>query len=225
MQAQKTTRHTFLLILFLLAVQTSFSQNIYTKNTWKDRDKWQQVPRILKTMGIADGDVVADIGSHEGYMTFKFVEKVGKSGKVYAVDVNRSRLRTLDGILEEKGIKNVETIHGDYDNPNLKPNSLDYAFIMDAYHEMESYKDILKHIKSALKTDGKLVILEPIAEEHRSYSRAAQMDKHDIGLDYVINDLKEAGFEIVLQKDRFINRAPKKKDHLWILIATASKGL
>lgn len=225
MQNRKIHAPTLFLLVSLLTVQVAFAQNIYTKNTWKERDKWQQVPKILKTMGISEGDVIADIGCHEGYMTFKFVDKVGKSGKVYAVDVNKSRLRTLDGILKDKGIDNVETVHGDYDNPNLKHGSLDYVFIMDAYHEMESYKDMLRHIKAALKDDGRLVILEPIADEHRTYSRERQMDKHDISLHYVINDLKKAGFKIVLQQDKFINRAPKKKDHLWILIASLSEDL
>lgn len=210
--------------IFLFSVKLLLAQNIYTQNTWKARDAWQQAPRILKTMGLSEGDVIADIGCHEGYMTFKFLDKVEDSGKVYAVDVNKSRLKKLNAILKKRSIENVETILGDYDNPNLEPNVLDFAFIMDAYHEMTFYKDMLKHIKSALKENGRLVILEPIADEHRTFTRKEQAEKHDISLAYVINDLERAGFIIEMQQDRFINRAPKKKDYLWILIAKVSKN-
>ena len=221
----KINTPSLLTILFLFCTGSTIAQNIYTRNTWSERDKWQQVPKILNAMGLQKGDVVADIGSHEGYMTFKFREKVGESGKVYAVDINKSRLNTLDGILDEKGIKNVETIHGDYDNPNLPELSLDYAFIMDAYHEMDDYMDILGHIKASLKQDGKLVILEPIADAHRTYSRERQADKHDIGMDFVIDDLNKSGFKVIYQRDKFINRAPKKKDHLWIIVAVAKQDI
>lgn len=224
MPSNKTLYLPLMALLLLMGIQTCYSQNIYTRNTWKERDQWQQVPLIMNTIGITKGDVVADIGSHEGYMTFKFVSEVGKSGKVYAVDVNKSRLRTLDKILEEKKINNVETVHGDYDNPNLPVNSINCVFIMDAYHEMDSYKQMLKHIKLSLTKNGKLVILEPIAEKHRAFSRQQQAEKHDIGIEYVIEDLEAAGFNILIKKDRFIDRAPKKKDHLWILIAEVDKS-
>ena len=208
-----------LFTLLFLCIQSLPAQNIYSSDTWKGRDKWQNVPKILDAMGLDKGDVIADIGSHQGYMTFKFSRHVGDRGKVYAVDVNSSQLRVLDRLLEEQKIQNVETIKGNYDNPKLPENTLDYAFIMDAYHEMDDYKDILRHVRKALKPDGRLVILEPIAEGRRGLKRRQQEAKHEIDMHYVIEDLQNAGFEIVRQEDPFIDRSVKKNDQLWFLMA------
>lgn len=208
-----------LAVLSFLLIQNLSAQNIYSNDTWKARDKWQNVPKILRTMGLEQGDVIADIGSHQGYMTFKFSKHVGEDGKVYAVDVNSSQLRVLDRLLDEQDVKNVETIRGDYDDPKLPENSLDYAFIMDAYHEMDDYKDILRHVRKALKPNGKIVILEPIAEDRRGWKRRQQEAKHEIDMKYVIEDLQNAGFEIISQEDPFIDRSVKKSDQLWFLMA------
>lgn len=197
----------------------SFGQNIYTTDKWQARDRWQKVPEIMEAMGIKSGDVVADIGSHQGYMTVKFSNQVGSRGKVYAVDVNQSHLRKLDNLLKDQGISNVETILGDYDDPKLFPKSIDHAFIMDAYHEMDDHMDILQHVKKALKPGGKLIILEPIHKDRRDLTRSKQENKHEIDIKYVIGDLKKAGYRVLKQKDPFIHRGQSKNDVLWLLIA------
>ncbi|MEM1407506.1 MAG: class I SAM-dependent methyltransferase [Bacteroidota bacterium] len=156
-----------LVALLLFASQVTV-QNIYSSDKWQERDHWQKAPEIMKEMGIKSGDAVADIGSHQGYMTIKFSNRVGSSGKVYAVDVNHSHLSKLGGLLDSRNISNVETIHSDYDDPKLPKESIDYAFIMDAYHEMDDHMDILKHVKNALRPVGKLVVLEPIQNDRRA---------------------------------------------------------
>ena len=201
---------------------SSLAQNIYSEDTWAARDKWQRVPDILEAMGLQKGQTIADIGSHQGYMTFKFSAVVGKAGKVYAVDVSSRQLRVLDNLLKERKVNNVETIRGDYDDPKLPKASLDYAFIMDAYHEMDDYMDILGHIKTALKPGGKLVIMEPIGDDRRGLERSEQEDRHEIDMKYVVDDLTRAGYKILRQEDPFIDRSAKKYDKMWLLIAEVS---
>ena len=206
--------------MFFSFLCPGFGQDIYTQDTWKERDTWQNVPKIMRTMGIRDGDIVADIGCHQGYMTVKFANKVGPAGKVYAVDVVRSRLVALEKLLEEQNIKNVTTILGEHSNPKLPGGTLDFAFIMDTYHEIENGLGALGHVKKALKPGGKLVILEPISKARRDWQRGRQEDHHEIDIKYVIEDLEKAGFEILTQYDPFIDRGQKKKDELWFLMAT-----
>ncbi|MCE7991952.1 MAG: methyltransferase domain-containing protein [Roseivirga sp.] len=210
----------FLFILLLTGFSfSSLAQNIYTKDTWAARDKWQKVPEILEAIGLKTGQTIADIGSHQGYMTLKFSKQVGSNGKVYAVDVSRNQLSVLDDLIEDRKIGNIETVLGDYDDPKLPTASLDVAFIMDAYHEMDDYKDILRHIRKALKPEGKLVIMEPIGDDRRGWSRSRQEGKHEIDMKYVIDDLEEAGFKVLRQEDPFIDRTKRKHDKMWLLIA------
>ncbi|MEQ8363154.1 MAG: methyltransferase domain-containing protein [Cyclobacteriaceae bacterium] len=194
-------------------------KNIYTQNAWKERDQWQQAENIIAHLNLKQGDRVGDIGSHEGYMTMKLTKVVGKAGKVYAVDVQQNRLDKLNEILNDEGITNVTTIKGDYDNPHLPLNTLSGAIIIDTYHEMDDHDDMLKHIKAALKTGGRLIICEPIATDRRSLSRAEQERRHELGMNYAMEDLQKAGFKIVFKKDPYIDREKIKGDKMWLIVA------
>ena len=91
-----TMRLTVLLLIILLPI-SGWSQNawknIYSESAWDERDQWQKLEVIIAKLGLKLGDQVADIGCHEGYMTFKLASKVGTTGEVFAVDVDQSKLQ------------------------------------------------------------------------------------------------------------------------------------
>lgn len=194
-------------------------KNIYTSGAWRERDQWQRANDIIEKLNLKVGDKVGDIGCHEGYMTMKLAKVVGSSGRVYAVDVQQNRLDKLSAHLGESGITNVITIKGDYDNPHLMANTLQGALIIDTYHEMDKHDEMLNHIKLALKPGGKLVICEPVGNERRKLSRAEQERKHELGMNYAMEDLKKAGFRITFQQDPYIDREKIKGDKMWIIVA------
>lgn len=193
--------------------------NIYSEENWDERDKWQKPELIIEQLDLKPGANVADIGCHEGYMTIKLANQVGNTGMVYAVDIKSYRLDRLRRHLEERGLESVNVIEGEYDDPKLPDEALDAVLILDAYHEMHEFKRVLNHIKSALKAEGRLVILEPIRDSFRGKSRSAQEDKHEIELRFVKEDLENAGFIIIMEQDPFIDRTEPKGDNLWVLVA------
>lgn len=201
-----------LLIGFVSAqAQVDSYKNVYTESAWKERDSWQRPKEIIKKMDIDKNSVVADVGCHEGYMTFKLAD-VAKT--VYAVDVDQIK---LDKLAAHKPL-NVKTIKGDYDDPNL-PGRLDAVIILDTYHEMKDHNEILKNIFVALKLGGRLVICEPIAEKRRDLTRMEQEGKHEIAMKYVVEDLQRAGFSIKEKTDPFVDREKIKGDKMWIIVA------
>jgi ubiquinone/menaquinone biosynthesis C-methylase UbiE len=208
----------FLFVGYICSAQDTY-KNIYSSHAWKERDKWQRADELIRMLGIKEGSHVGDIGCHEGYMSFKLSKVVGASGKVYSVDVDEKVLEKLRTAMEKNKVSNIEVIKGDYDDPKLPPDKLDAVIILDTYHEMDDHDEILQHIKSALKKGGKLVICEPIAEERRKGSRAEQEKKHELGMNYALEDLKKAGFKIDFQKDPFIDRTKEKGDKMWAIVA------
>lgn len=210
-----------LLILFFsegLCAQDPW-KNVYTESAWTERDRWQKPDDLIHHLNLKPGSKVADVGCHEGYITIKLSAVVGQSGKVYAVDVEQSKLDKLQSILTKRSITNVEPVKGDYDNPKLPLNSLDGVIILDTYHEMDDHDEILLHIKSALKIDGRLVICEAIADERKTFSREDQERKHELGINYAFEDLKKAGFTILKQQDPFADRSKEKGDKMWLIVA------
>jgi len=213
----------WIVFLFVLPSLSSFAQNanlnVYTENAWTERDKWQKADDLIRQLNIKSGSKVADIGSHEGYMTVKLAGIVKVDGKVFAVDVDQPKLDKLSDHLIKRDLKNVELIKGDYDNPKLPLNILDAVIILDAYHEMRDHDKILKHVWESLKSGGRLVLCEPIADERRNLSRADQEKRHELGMSFALEDLQKAGFTVVSQQDPFVDREKEKGDNMWLIVA------
>jgi SAM-dependent methyltransferase len=202
-----------------VAAQSDPWKDIYSESAWKDRDTWQRTGELIKRLKIGSGSRVADIGCHQGYLTFRLSPVVGPAGKVYAVDVEQSKLDKVVAYAEKNAIYNVLAIKGDYDNPRLPVGTLDAVIILDTYHEMDDHDEILQHIKVALKRGGRLVLCEPVAEARRQSTRAEQEKKHELGMNFAVDDLERAGFIVIEQTDRFIDREKVKGDSMWIIVA------
>jgi len=197
-------------------------KNVYQESAWKERDAWQRAPELIRQLHLSKSGAVADIGCHEGYMTVKLASVV-TSGRVYAVDVDAPKLALLKDHLAKRGIDNVNLVKGDYDDPKLPVNELDGVVILDTYHEMDDYDKILAHVMQALKKGGRLVICEPIAKSRRDLTRDQQEAKHEIGINFVEDDLKKAGFKIVSRQDPFADRTAIKGDVMWLIVAEKSR--
>ena len=208
--------------LFSLAgaiAQSDPWKDIYSESAWKERDKWQRTSELIKRLRITPGSKVADIGCHQGYLTFRLSPVVGSAGMVYAVDVEQSKLDKVRAYAEKNAVGNVLPVKGDYDNPHLPTGTLDAVIILDTYHEMDDHDKILQHIKVALKRGGRLVLCEPLSEARRRSRRAEQEGKHELGMNFVVEDLRRAGFTIVEQTDRFVDREKVKGDKMWVVVA------
>lgn len=211
--------HLFFLLCFL--INPGWAQDpwkdIYKESAWEQRDTWQRAPEIIAKLRLAEGSKVADVGCHEGYFTMKLASVVS-SGKVYAVDINKSKVDKLKEHLDKRNLSNVEVILGKEDNPGLPANTLDAVLIVDTYHEMDEHDKILLHIKTALKPGGRLVLCEPISADRKKLLREEQERKHELGMHYALDDLKKAGFLITVQQESFVDRLKDKGDKMWLIV-------
>jgi cyclopropane fatty-acyl-phospholipid synthase-like methyltransferase len=212
-----------LLLTLTLISFSSFGQDqwmdVYKESAWTSRDTWQKPIELIRQLNIKEGSHVADIGCHEGYMTFKLSKEVGDEGKVLAVDVEQNKLDKLKAHINQRKTTNITLIKGNYDDPKLPAHSLDAVIILDAYHEMDDHDKILFHIKEALKPGGRLVLCEPIARERKQWARADQEKKHELGMSYALEDLQKAGFRILVRQDSFADREKIKGDKMWLIVA------
>jgi ubiquinone/menaquinone biosynthesis C-methylase UbiE len=151
---------------------------------------------LLDAMAIEEGDWVADVGGGDGDYTIPMAERVGPLGRVFAVDVDPDKLDELNERLRDNEIEHVTSVYSVEDNPMLPRNAVDAVLVRNAYHHFTAPESMLRHIRAALKPDGRLVIEESIGEDMRGKSRAEQVDAHDLGIAYVREELKAAGFTI-----------------------------
>lgn len=149
-----------------------------------ERDTEEEPDQALAIIGIKKGSVVADVGAGSGYMTAKMAKKVGADGIVYANDIQQAMLDLLDKRLKKGKITNVRPILGTPDDPKLPPESIEMALLVDVYHEFSQPQAMLRHLHDALKTGGRLVLLEyrkedpsiPIRPEHKMSVAEARME-------------------------------------------------
>jgi predicted methyltransferase len=141
-----------------------------------DRDEEQRPDEVIRTMGLRDGQVVADLGAGSGYFTRRMAQAVAPSGRVYAVDVQPEMIALLKGNLEKAGIENVVPVLGTADDPKLPTGALDWILLVDVYHELQQPKAVLARMREALKPTGRVALIEyrlegltalHIREEHR----------------------------------------------------------
>jgi ubiquinone/menaquinone biosynthesis C-methylase UbiE len=204
-------------ILTVLAVVLSTAVAAQQRNS-DSREQWQKVDEIFNAMGISPGAVVADVGAGGGFFTWRLARAVGGEGRVYAVDINEREITNLRRRIDADGLANVEAVLGAADDPKLPPGTLDAALIINAYHEMTEHQGMLAKLRHALKRDGRLVIVEPISRSGRSRPRAEQVRQHEIGLEHVQQDARDAGFRIIHSEDPFTRRATGGGDEEWLLV-------
>ncbi len=215
----------FFLLLGIVSNAT-FAQDpwkdIYREGAWEQRDTWQRADEIIQKLNIKEDSHVADVGCHEGYFTIKLSRAVREEGKVYAVDISRDKIEKLKKHLEDRKIHNVTAIVGGENDPRLPTLTLDAVLIVDTYHEMDAHQQILQRIKEALKVGGRLVICEPISDERKKLSREEQERKHELGLNYAVEDLRQAGYRIISQQEAFVDRVKEKGDKMWLIVCERS---
>ena len=129
------------------------------------REAWEKTSRIISALDLQPGRSVADIGSGPGYYSFQFAERVGPSGRVYAIDINRRHHEYVADVVREYGIPNIETVLSRPDDICLDTR-VDLAFLCSLYHVLyamssQATRDgFVGSIRQALKPDGLLAVAD-----------------------------------------------------------------
>jgi predicted methyltransferase len=184
------------------------------------REDWQRIPDIFAAMGVGPGAVVADIGAGDGYFTTRLAAAVGAEGRVYAVDINDSAIARLTRRLERDAVANVTVVLGTPADPKLPAGTIDAALIINAYHEMTQYPAMLAAIRTALKPQGRLVIVEPISDAFRERPRGDQEDRHEIAPQFIQRDALDAGYVVSRLDDPFTRRGGASGVPEYLLVLT-----
>src|SRR3989344_1115259 len=66
----------------------------------------------LAKLGLVDGQKVVDLGAGSGFYSIEAAKKVGSSGRVYAVDVQKDLLERLRSVATTNGVRNIEVVWG-----------------------------------------------------------------------------------------------------------------
>jgi SAM-dependent methyltransferase len=149
-----------------------------------EREREEAPSKAIAALDIRPGQVVADVGAGSGYYTTRLAEKVGPTGKVFATDLQPQMIALLNARVAKERLTQVEVVRATETDPRLPAGQLDLILMVDVYHELARPQEMLRQLRSALKPDGRLVLIEfrkedagvPIREDHKMSVREARLE-------------------------------------------------
>lgn len=117
----------------------------------------------VKQFGIREGMHVADIGAGSGFYIAPIAKFVGRTGKVYAIDVQKELLHGIKADAKREGFGNVEIIWGDAERKNgtkLKDKSVDAIMLSNVLFQAKDKLGLISECKRILKEKGKVLLID-----------------------------------------------------------------
>jgi predicted methyltransferase len=124
------------------------------------RDAYQKPDEVIQALALKPGETVADIGSGSGYFTLRLAAAVGDTGRVYGVDIDPEMVRHLNRRVRDAGVRNVQTILSEPDDPLLPDGSIDRFVVVDTWHHIDRQPEYLALLKRMLRPGGQVVMID-----------------------------------------------------------------
>jgi len=153
----------------------------------------QNPRKILKTY-IHEGMTVLDLGCGPGFFAIEIAKMLKDSGKVISADLQEGMLEKIDQKIKGTKLEKRIEIHKCQEDTIGVTENVDFVLAFYMIHEVPNQDGLLRELKSILKPDGKIFIIEP--KFHVSKKSFEGM----------INRIKDIGFEIVDRPKVFFSR-------------------
>ncbi len=122
------------------------------------RDAFQKPEHVLAAMQLTPDMKVAEVGSGTGYYVVRLAVALPR-GKVYGVDIEPDMAAYLKKRAEKAGLGNVVPVLGAPDDAKI-PEKVDRILVADTTHHIQGREAYFKKLRSSLKPEGRLIIVE-----------------------------------------------------------------
>ena len=164
------------------------------------RDQWQQPQKVIDSLRIRAGAVVADLGAGGGYFTFRLADAVGPAGKVFAVDVDSEMTELIEAQARKDTRTNVETILAKPADPMLPATGVDLVFTSNTYHHIDNRVAYFTNLRKYLRPGARVAVID--------FDRRAWLEgllRHYTPSEFIKRELEQAGYVLENEFD-FLER-------------------
>jgi len=173
----------------------------YTGAPWlvrESRQREEDCRMLLDALKIEPGQTVCDLGCGNGFYTVELARRVGRTGTVYAVDIQPEMLRMLAERAVAEDLPNIRPVMGTPIDPRLPAGKVDVVLCVDVYHEFSHPEAMLARIRESLAERGQLVLAEFRGEDPAVPIKPL----HKMTKAQIRAELEPAGYEIAREFDR-----------------------
>ncbi len=156
-----------------------------------ERDNEERPEIVVDALGLRGGEVVADLGAGSGYFTFRIARKVGRRGRVLAVDIQDAMLETIRRRAQAQSVTNVQVVKASETDPHLPVNGVDVVLLVDVYHELSYPFEVMTRVRQALKFGGRVVFVEYRKED----PQVSIKELHKMSVDQLQKEMSAVGLE------------------------------
>ena len=189
----RSSSWSILLILVLVIVVTG-SGWCWQRSARNAREK----DSIAEALNLQAGMVVADVGGGNGEWTLDLATRVGAQGHVFSTEVDQRQLRRIRDAVEDAGLDNVTVIEGAESQSGLDEGCCDAILLRHVYHHFTDPGGMTRSLLRALRSGGLIAIIE--------FPPGSMGDEHGVSAEDLINDVTEAGFELVREVEGWPGR-------------------
>ncbi|MCX5805799.1 MAG: class I SAM-dependent methyltransferase [Proteobacteria bacterium] len=157
--------------------------------------RWLQNPRKILGPYIKEGMTVLDVGCGPGFFSIELAQMVGKSGRVIASDLQEGMLQKLREKIQGTELEERITLHKCEKNKLGLSESVDFILAFYMVHEIPNQEDFFNEIKSILKLNGKILVVEPPLHTSKT------------AFEETIRKARSAGFAADERPKIFLNKA------------------
>ena len=119
--------------------------------------------KIIDQCGIQVGQVIADFGAGSGFYVIPASKALMATGKVYAIDVQKDILVTIQNNCRKENLENVDVIWGDVEQiggTKLKDSSVDLVIVCNLLFQIEDKRSMLAEAKRILVGGGRILVVD-----------------------------------------------------------------
>lgn len=120
-----------------------------------------QNPRKILSPYLQEGLTVLEPGCGPGFFTLDIAKLVGENGKVIAADLQEGMLNIIKGKIEGSELEHRIVLHKCEQDKIGVTEKVDFVLLFYMVHEVADKKSFFTEISALLKTNGKLLIVEP----------------------------------------------------------------
>ena len=164
----------------------------------QSRQREEDCRKLLVALNVKPGDAVCDLGCGNGFYTLKLAKRVGKQGRVVAVDIQPEMLGMLRAEAGQAGIENIEPVLGTEVDPRLPTAAFDLVLMVDVYHELSHPEQMLAAIRQSLKPNGRVALAEFREEDPDVPIKPL----HKMSKAQILKEFQPNGFRLIEEYDR-----------------------